>query len=478
MSLSENAQNSTGSPEEPDVAKALRKAIRDRRLTKEFLGTAEFQAIFSDLRTVILRGAPFEVWISLALAGRAASVSKPMETVFFPLVDERIESGLPAFEALQDGEDRWYLAKALQRKPSPEVEEIAFSELVRDDVGEKARRVWVEVGLAAAETREDFLKKINNSIDYLFGKTRDRSDVLARRIRRINSAISDKLIISDLPAGLDFSQQLRILFSGHLSEEGPEDRHLRDEAAIEFMETLTNTVRLSVDAASDPSSYLIAKDLRNWWRPASPPPEFEGISRQLVRHGAEALHVFARQGLRNVPLRKNLVAIGGSELMERVAREIANRDSSLPEELSAWFCTGEEPAKRHSSVAVEALSGERLDTDLSRLLVYVSSSGFDGAAIERIAQDVSELMPDEGRLISGISGRAKQVFQIVQSLSRRFHISLFLDTGEVVQFDPAQHDAVNEGPIGANVLVVRPGTRKTEPNRSPRILLKPKVKHP
>ena len=111
------------------------------------------------------------------------------------------------------------------------------------------------------------------------------------------------------------------------------------------------------------------------------------------------------------------------------------------------------------------------------MLVYVRSSEFDGAAIERIAQDVSDLMPDEGQLISGISGRARQVYQVVHSLSKRLHISLFLDTGEVVQFDPAQHDAINKGPIDANVLVIRPGTRKTEPNRSPRILLKPKVKH-
>lgn len=477
MSQQEDAQGKGDQVVEPDVVAALRKVIQDRRLTKEFVETGEFGRILAGLRETILKGSPLDVWSSLSIAGRAASVSKPMENVFFPIVDQRVDAGLPYFEALQDGEDRWYLAKALQRNPSPEVVEIAFSEIVRDDLGEKARRVWVEVALAAAETRDEFLKRINRNVDLLFGSARDRSDTLARRIRRINSAISEKLITSDLPAGSEFSHQLRILYSGHLSEEGPEDRRLRDEAALELMSSLTDVVRLSFATASDPSSYFIAQDLRNWWRPASPPQEFEAISRRLVRHGAEALHVFARQGLRNDALRKSLVAIGGSSLLGRVAREIVDRDSSLPEDLSAWFCTGEEPAKRHSSAAVEALSGERLDTDVSRLLVYVRSSEFDGAAIERIATDVSELMPDEGKLISDISGRAKQVSQVVQSLAKRLHISLFLDTGEVVKFDPAQHDAINEGPIGANALVVRPGTRKTEPNRSPRILLKPRVKH-
>lgn len=477
MSQQKEAQGQSSEVAEPVVVAALRKVIQERRLTKEFLETEEAGGILAGLRETTLSRKPLDVWISLSIAGRAASVSKPMESVFFPIVDERIDAGLPAFEALLDGEDRWYLAKAVQRNPSPEVVDIAFTEIVRDDLGEKARRVWVDAALPAAKTREEFLKRINQNIDLLFGSARDRSDTLARRIRRINSAISEKLVTSDLPSGAEFSRQLRILCTGHLSEEGPEDRHLRDEAAIELMTSLTDIVRLSFAAASDPNSYLVAQDLRNWWRPASPPQEFEGISRRLLRHGAEALHVFARQGLRNEALRKSLVAIGGSDPLERVAREIVNRDSSLPEELSAWFCTGEQFAKRQSIAAVEALSSERLDTDVSRLLVYVSSSEFDGTAIERIAQDVSELMPDEGRLISNMSGRAKQVSQVVQSLAARLHINLFLDIGGVVQFDPAQHESINEAPIGSNVLVVRPGTRKTEPSRSPRILLKPKVKH-
>jgi len=477
MSQHEDAQGKGDQVFEPDVVAAIRKVIQDRRLTKEFVETDEFRRILAGLRETILKGNPLDVWSSLSIAGRAASVSKPMGNVFFPIVDQRIEAGLPPFRALQDGEDRWYLAKALHQNPSQEVVDIAFSEIVRDDLGEKARRVWVEVALAASETRDEFLKRINRNVDLIFGSAHDRSDTLARRIRRINSAISEKLITSDLPAGSEFSHQLRILYSGHLSDEGPEDRRLRDDAALELMASLTDVVRLSFAAASDPSSYLIAQDLRTWWRPASPPQEFEAISRRLLRYGAETLHLFARQGLRNDALRKSLVAIGGSSLLGRVAREIVDRDSSLSEDLSAWFCTGEVPAKRHSSAVVEALSSERLDTDVSRLLVYVRSSEFDGAAIERISDDVSELMPDEGKLISDLSGRAKQVSQVVQSLAKRLHISLFLDTGEVVQFDPAQHDAINEGTIGANVLVVRPGTRKTEPNRSPRILLKPKVKH-
>lgn len=462
---------------EPSVVSALRKIIQDRRLTKELLETEEFKSIASDLRDTLLNGPASDVWICLSISGRAASVSKPMEKVFFPIVDERLETELPKFEPLQDGEDRWYLAKALQRSPTQEIAQIAFSEIARDEVGEKARRVWVDVGLSYVETREGFLAQINRSIDLHFGSSRDRNDSLVRRIRRINSAINEKLPSIDLPSGPEFGRHLRLLFTGHVSDEGPEDRRLRDEVAIELMNTVADVVRLSFAAASDPNSYSIAQDLRGWWSPATPTKEFESACRRLIRHGAEALHVFARQGLRNETLRSSLVAIGGKDLFGRIARDIVNRDSSLPEELSTWLCTGDGPAKRQVSTAVEALSVERMETDVSRLLVYISSVEFDGAEIKRISDDVSDLMPDEGNSIAKIADKTKQVSQVVRLMSKRLNISLFLDVGEVVQFDPAQHDAVDEGPIGGRVVTVKPGTRKTEPDRSPRILLKPKVKH-
>ena len=280
MNQNEDAQKKGDQVAEPDSVADLRKVIQERRLTKDFLDTEEFRGILTGLRETVRNGSQSGVWSSLAVMGRAASVSKPMGNIFFPIVEQRVDAGLPRFDGLllQDGDDRWYLAKALQRNPSPEVVEIAFSEIVRDDLGEKARRVWVEVGLAAVETRDEFLKRINGNIDLLFGSVRDRSDTLARRIRRINSAISEKLITSDLPAGSEFSHQLRILYTGHLSEEGPEDRRLRDEAALELMASLTNVVRLSFAAASDPSSYFIAPDLRRWRHPASPPLEFESNS--------------------------------------------------------------------------------------------------------------------------------------------------------------------------------------------------------
>ncbi len=478
MSQNEETHVEDNKTIEPVVVATLRKIIKERRLTKEFLETEEFKAILSDLRETLHNSTHSDAWSCLSIFGRAASVSKPMEKIFFPIVDERLEAGLPRFEPLQNGEDRRYLAKALQRSSAPEVAELALSEIVRDDVGEKARRIWVDVGLGSLETRENFLERINRNINRYFGSSRDRNDSLVRRIRRINSATNEKLVTSDLPSGPEFSRQLRVLFTGHLSKEGPEERRLRDEVAVELMNSVIDIVRLSFAAASDSNSYLIAQDLKGWWAPASPPREFEAVCRRLIRHGAEALHVFARQGLRNEALRSSLIAIGGNDLFGRIARDIVNRDSSLPEELSAWLCTGEEPTKRQASSAVEALSGERLDIDVSRLLVYVRSAEFDGAEVARIADDVSELMPDEGNSIAKTAGKAKQVSQVVRSMSRRLHINLFLDIGDVVSFDPAQHDAINEGPIGGKVVTVRPGTRKTEPNRSPRILLKPKVKHP
>jgi hypothetical protein len=79
MSRNEDAQGKGDQVVEPDVVAALRQIIKDRRLTKEFVETDEFGSIFEGLRETIMKGRPWEVWSGLSIAGRAASVSKPME---------------------------------------------------------------------------------------------------------------------------------------------------------------------------------------------------------------------------------------------------------------------------------------------------------------------------------------------------------------------------------------------------------------
>ncbi len=461
---------------EPASVRHVRELVQKRRLTKEFAATGDFRGFLDGLRRTMQGADASDTWLCLSVAGRAASVSKPMEREFSPLVAERIASGLPRFVPLHDGEDRWYLAKALQSNPTTEVSAIAFDEIAREDVGEKARGVWIDIGFAASESREQFLSCVNDGLERAFGGARSRSDVLARRIRRIVAAVRSGLMLADLPDGQDYSSELRRLFTGHIDSEGPEDRSVRDEAGTELVSSLHDIVRLSVSAAADPKSYEIVTDVRGWWAPASPPREIEQATRRIAASGVDTLMVFARQGHRNAALRASLVRAAGAGVIGTLAKSATERDPSLPEDLSAWLVTGEAAKARLSSEVLSALSSARLEEDISRLLVHVSSPDMDPAEVSRLGGEIEDLMPEAARSVSRIAGRSTQVSQIVRAMARRKRLSLFLDFGQVVEFDPAQHDPVGEPVIGEIGVVHRPGTLVNEPGRPPRIILKPKVR--
>lgn len=461
---------------EPASVRHVRELVQERRLTKEFATTGEFRSAVDGLRRTLQVSDASDMWLCLSVAGRAASVSKPMEREFSPLVADRIASGLPSFVPLHDGEDRWYLAKALQSNPTPEVSAIAFDEIAREDVGEKARSVWIDIGFAASGSREQFLSRVNEGLETAFGGARSRSDVLARRIRRIVSAVRRGLMLADLPDGPGYSGELRRLFTGHIDVEGPEDKSLREEVGAELVSSLYDIVRLSVSASADPKSYEIVTDVRGWWTPASPPREIEQAARRIAASGVDTLMVFARQGHRNAALRASLVKAAGARTIGALANKATEGDPSLPEDLSAWLVTGEASKARQSSEVLDALSSAQVEEDISRLLVHVSSPDMDPAEISRLGGEIEDLMPEAARSVSRIAGRSKQVWQIVRAMARRRRLSLFLDFGQVVEFDPAQHDPVDEPTIGEIGVVHRPGTLINDPGRPPRIILKPKVR--
>ena len=82
----------------------------------------------------------------------------------------------------------------------------------------------------------------------------------------------------------------------------------------------------------------------------------------------ESLHIFARQGVRNSPLRNALVQSAGADTVQSLARAIAAEDSSLEESISHWLVTGRNIEERRTTETIEQLGATRLDEYVARLL--------------------------------------------------------------------------------------------------------------
>ena len=461
---------------EPLPVYKLRKLLKNRMLTKEYSQTEEFAALISGLEEVLADGNATSFYLGLSIAGRAASISKSMELIFSKRIADRLQSPMPSFVVLQNAEDRWYLAKALQIACPTTASDLAYSELVREDAGEKARKAWAEIAFANTVSQEELLFQINRTISHVFGPKKSRSDSLARRIRRIFAAIKEGLVLSDLPAGPKFGTQLRTFFVGHFTDEGPEDKKLRNNYAHEVIAALIDLSRLSMPVSSDPHTYDVVKTIRYWWQPAAAPATIESLGRKLTRSGLETLLVFARQGYRNEPLRRSIVMSVGHHSYEKLAKTLVDDDGTLPEDLATWIVTGGNAKSRKSSQVVEALSSEQASDDVSRLLIYLTSPETSFSEMSSLTEEIEDLMPEHASSLQALEKRLVQIGQVVSTMAKRNNVHLFLEVGDIVRFDPSQHEPIGEIAVGGNCLVARPGTRLKEPGRPERIIIKPRVR--
>ena len=330
----------------------------------------------------------------------------------------RLSETLPEWHVLEDGEDRYYLAKALQSAPNNRIVDLAFAELAREEAGEKARRVWAGMAFEHSSSREEFLVRLNECIAHVKQKQGLTTDALIRRLRRISNVIADDLATAEKPTGPDFGNALRGFYAGRAIASGPEDRELREESAVEFVGCLARIGRLNLGAASDPAVYGILTALRGWWQPSSPPERLEALSKKVAHAGIDVLHMFARQDVANKRLRQAIVDACGRSVVDLLSKAVVDADVSLPEGISYWFTHGTEQAGQRSTAAIEALSGKRLNEHIGRLLIAISSPDSSFRTIRAVADQVSILMPDEANTLSRAANRLSQITAWSKAVAR------------------------------------------------------------
>lgn len=453
----------------------LRQAIQERRLTKEFLAATEFSEIGRALLQPHELLEPKDFWFAIATLGRAANVSKPAEANVKPIILHLLSGKIPTYVTLPDGEDRYYLAKALEYHTDPVITQIAFSELAGEELAETARAVWVGIAIQNSPTKAGFLHELNNQLEKLPQAGPLSSDSLARRVKRISALMLDPLITSDLVSGRSYGSELRRFFAGQFRGRPPTDKELRDEFALDMVAGVSRVVRLNFSAGSDPAVYMVAADVRTWWRPASLPLKLEQAIIKLARTGVEALHIFARQGVKNVPLREAIVQAAGADMANTIAKRIVSDDSSLSEDISNWMVSGREIELRRSTQAIDELVGNRLDEYIGRLLIVCNRPDANSSSVALVAERIADFMPDEAAVVSSASKGLAQTYQWARAIARSRSIELIGSIGEVVPYDPALHIGNSAIVLGSDVRVVTPGIVKADNNRPSQLIQKIEV---
>lgn len=474
--MSEKTSSTKATAEDfPTPIAELRALIRERKITKELFETAEFQKLLEQVATCATSDNPKVFWIAISTLGRMASISKPAERIAYPIIAKGLSREMPEMRRLDDGEDRYYLAKSLELGGNEKITDLAFRELAEEEAAETARRVWVAIASDGCNSLTDFLGRLNKEITVAVKPLQGNADAICRRLRRINSALENVLATAEIDTGEEFGKQLRSLYLGHLPSAGPDDRELRRDTSQDYLESLRRIARLNFVARSDPAIYKVVDGIRNWWRPATPPENFEATARQIARLGVESLHSYAKQGVMNKPLREALVAASDKQTIERFAREFAAHSHGIDAEIAYWFINGKEPRETRSIRAVEAMSDTKLDEYVARLLISLDTSELRGSELEQALKDVVDIMPAEGEILSGAIKRTAQIAQWGRAIARMRRIELKPLQNETVQYDPSVHAGEDDLKLGMTVRVSTPGAIKKTQGDVQVVLIKAEV---
>lgn len=460
MPPSDKSQDGVASTALPASIEAIRQLIRDRKITKELFETAEFQSVWEKIPRCLESRTPEVVWASLSTLGHFAAVSKPAERLAQPLIEGRLASELPVMIRPTDGDERYYLAKSMEYGADPKIGELAFRELAEEETAETARRVWAGIAGQNVSSLSEFLSRLNREIKAVRREHDLSADAVCRRLRRINDAVDDFLASADCDAGEEVGEHLRNFYCGHVPRSGPEDRELRDDTSGEFLASLKKIVRLNFSARMDPETYKVVAGIGKWWGAASPSESFETSARQIVRLGTQSLLTYAKQGVKNKPLRQALVEALSEKAVEGLAREFAANSNIGDANVAYWFAHGAEPMETRPIRAVSAISEAKLDEYVARLLIALEQIDSRKSILEQALSDVSDILPVEGETISSAFQRVTQVAQWARAVARSRQIEISPSRSEIVSFDPSAHDGPANTKVGAEIRVLTPGAIK------------------
>ncbi|MET2833048.1 hypothetical protein [Mesorhizobium shangrilense] len=437
-----------------EQALAIIKGLIDTRsFRKERLAQPEIENALDILGLSITdESEPAHQLEAVAMLGKAGEVSKPIALAVQGLLARGLRTPLPPTGTWGNADDRYYLAKGVSVSHASWVSTYSAIELARAEVVEKAsREVWANLAVSRAETLTVALQITADALAKQLAEIEDPADTAYRKLMRICDALSSTLLTADVPTGPGFGQAFSELVLQAGGGKGAESSRLREEAAGTVLDLVIQILRLRFDTLFDPDIYRAVGRIRGWWRPGRPPDAVENKVHRITQLAFGGMHILARQGVQDKELRQSLVTALGQERVNFAGEHIANSNPSLPPYISHWLATGKTLEQVRSNDAVQELNQRETDEMIGRLLLAIQAKEAGSPMLRVIADAVEAFEPGYAGTLKSVADRFDLVEQWTNALAGRRRLEVFGQRGEIVEFDPAVHEAT--APVARLALV-------------------------
>ncbi|MER9632688.1 hypothetical protein [Mesorhizobium sp. M0228] len=452
----------------------IKNLIDTRNFRKERLSEPEIDDALYTLGLCITDASePTQRLEAVSMLGKAGEVSKPIALAVKGLLERGLRSPLPPTETWGNADDRYYLAKGVSVSQAPWISRYAAIELARAEVAEKApREVWANLAVSRAETLTAALRTTADALAEQLADIADSADTAYRKLMRICDALSSTLLTADVPTGPGFGQAFSTLVFQAGGGKGAESSRLREEAAATVLDLVIQILRLRFDVLFDPDLYRAVGRVRGWWRPGRPPDTVENKAYRITQLAFDGLHILARQGVQDKELRQALVMALGQERVNFAGERIANSNPSLLPQISHWLATGKTLEQVRSNDSVQELNQRETDEMIGRLLLATQAKEASPSLLRVIADAVEAFEPNYAGTLKSAADRFDLIEQWTNALAGMRRLEVFGQRGEIVEYDPAVHEATTSVARLALVRISASGIIRSPDGRPSYMLFK------
>lgn len=412
----------------------------------------------------------------LAVLGRLAAVARGREgAVNRTIVALAPEDELPSLESL-DSDDKAYAAQCLLQLDTPWLNEYALRESVVLDTAEKPRKLLIELMLKRFASIAEAWSAHAEVLELLGGISNPESRL--RRARRISGAWLDVLrggsFEPGVQSGLALSEWVAALLQGDSKDV---DESLLFSIVDDAFNLLLRLIELRFSHAMLSDTYQVIARTRSLLGRARW-IEFIGHSRSREAVNLclrEAALVLARQSKTDKALMDVMQSLYQSkaQLMKDLARHFAEAEELDPEVRQWWVNAGVVAGSSRTVVHKVGISEDQMIGE--PLIEVLNTQPFMEALRDAVAPLLEISDPISAEKVTGAAAGYADIARNALMLARMRRLSKTSLKGEVVEFNPLQHELLSDVRQGVrSVKVVRDGIQK-DFGGSIKTLIKPRV---